>query len=365
MTPDEEKVHRYDPDFVLPPGETLAEVLEALGMTQTELAKRTGLSVKHINQIVKGSAPISPETSLALEKATKTPGHVWNALEMAYREHLSRRDEEKDLEADIGWLAELPIKQLIKRGSLAKGSTPVDQVRKVCEFFGVANRAAWETLWQKPTAYRRSQAFVSDPGAVAAWLRIGEIRAADIPCANFDRARLVDRLLKIRALTREPDPKVWESPLVEMCAAAGVAVVFEPEVKGARINGAARWLSPEKALIQLSLRHHWSDIFWFTFFHEAGHLILHSKKETFINDIGQHSGVEQEADAFAAQVLIPRELEPDLSYVQTVDDARAFAERAGIAPGIVVGRLQHEDRWPFSKGNILKHRFVFSSPAAG
>jgi hypothetical protein len=308
---------------------------------------------------VRGVASITPDTAILLERATHVPSRVWNSLEVAYRDFESRREEEAEFSEDVGWLEELPIKQLITRGWLERGSSPVDQVRKVCQFFGVANRSAWETLWQKPTAYRTSRAFTSDPGAVAAWLRIGELLAAEIETQPYDRAKFEALLEEVREITRENDPKRWWPELQEKCATAGVAVVAEPETKGARINGATRWLSGSKALIQLSLRHRWSDIFWFTFFHEAAHLLLHAKKETFINDKGAHSGVEEEADAFASQVLIPRPLEPELAGISTVADVRAFAAKARIAPGIVVGRLQHDGRWPYNRGNELKQRFVF------
>lgn len=339
----------------------MAEVLEESNMTQTDLAKRTGLSTKHVNQIVKGSAPITPDTALLLERATGVRARVWNTLEAAFREQESRRDEAARFAADAEWLKELPIPYLVKKGLIRRTSDKTDMVRQVCEFFGVANKAAWETLWHKPTAYRRSKAFSSDPGAVAAWLRIGELEAASRNCAEFDRAKLKDLLAEARALTCEEDPQLWWPKLEASCASAGVIVITEPEVPGARVNGAARWLTPMKALVQLSLRHRWSDIFWFTFFHEIGHLMIHGKKDTFINDAGPHSGAEQEADAFASRSLIPEQYEADLAELQTIDDVRSFAGRIGVSPGIVVGRLQHDKRWPFNRGNQLKQRFVFTN----
>lgn len=352
--------HRYEPNLVLPPGTTLAEVLDDAGMTQAELATRTGLSTKHVNQVVNGLAAITPETALLLERATGVPARIWSNLEVRYREQETRRAEEARLTDDLGWLDELPLKELIRRGVIEKAAAPIDQLRSVYRFFGVANKAAWDAVWHKPTAYRTSKAFNSDPGAVAAWLRLGEIHAAAIDCKPFDRSALTKLLNELRGLTRDPDPQSWWPALVTECAGVGVAVVAEPEIKGARINGAARWLTPEKALIQLSLRHRWNDIFWFTFFHEVGHLLLHSKKDTFINDVGTHSGVEQEADGFASQILIPRQFEAELAEIVTNADAQALAERIGVAAGIVVGRLQHDGRWPFSRGNDLKQRFVFS-----
>jgi HTH-type transcriptional regulator / antitoxin HigA len=353
--------NRYEPDLVLPPGDTLDELLDDIGMTQAELAKRTGLSTKHINQIVNGAAAITPETALLLERATGVGARTWSNLEVAYREYVSRKQEEERLTADIGWLDELPIKEMIKRGCIEKRDRAIDTLREVCRFFGVADKSAWETLWHKPTAYRTSKAFTSDPGAVAAWLRLGELQAVKVDCQAFDKAALTAALDDFRALTCEPDPSTWWPQLVERCRAAGVAVVGEPEIKGARINGAARWLAPDKALVQVSLRYRWNDIFWFTFFHEIGHLLIHSKKDAFINDVGAHSGAEQEADGFASQVLIPRRHEADLAELTTLQDANDFAEAIGVAPGVVVGRLQHDGRWPYSKGNDLKQRFVFSS----
>jgi HTH-type transcriptional regulator / antitoxin HigA len=289
------------------------------------------------------------------------PARVWNNLEVAYREHVSRQEEDERLVSDLDWLDELPIRELIQRGCIQSASRPVDLLREVCKFFGVANRATWDAVWHKPTAYRTSRAFTSNPGAIAAWLRIGEQRAADIACDPFDKVALSATLHDLRSLTRETDPADWWPTLVERCARVGVAVIAEPEIKGARINGAARWLTSEKAIVQLSLRHRWSDIFWFTLFHELAHLLIHSKKDAFINDTGGHSGVEQEADAFASQVLVPRRFEPDLPLLSTIPDVIAFADRIGLMPGIVVGRLQHDGRWPYNKGNELKQRLVFKS----
>jgi HTH-type transcriptional regulator/antitoxin HigA len=356
----EQSPSQYEPDLVLPPGDTLAELLHETGMSQTALARRTGLSTKHVNQIIKGLAAITPDTSLLLERATGVRARVWNSLEAAYREHQSRKEEDSAFAADADWLSQLPVKHLLQRGCIAQAPTPAGQVREICRFFGVANREAFEAVWQTPIAFRKSRAFQSNPGALAAWLRIGEIAATRVRVNPFDRSRLNALLQEFRTLSCEPDPGVWWPELERLCASAGVVVVAEKEVPGARINGAARWLSPAKALVQLSLRHRWNDIFWFTLFHEVGHLLVHSKKESFINDIGSHSGVEQEADAFASQTLIPVDAEIALGDLRTNSDVVAFAKEVGVAPGIVVGRLQHDERWPFNRGNDLRQRLEIS-----
>ena len=155
---------------------------------------------------------------------------------------------------------------------------------------------------------------------------------------------------EIRSLTAHGDA----NDIVEMCAAAGVVVVFVPEVKGCRISGAAWWASPSRAVIALSDRYKKDDYFWFTFFHEAAHILLHSKKETFVDDGTDDDTLEDEANRFAANLLIPPEYEARLHSLTSDDDVKAFANEIGISSGIVVGRLQHDHVWDWNRGNSLK-----------
>ncbi len=335
---------RFMPDYAHPAGETLAAAIDELETTQADIADRTGLSRKHLNQIVKGVAPVTPETALLLERVTGVSAAMWNALEAAYQERRSLEQEAAGLSNDVAWLKELPITELVQRGRISKCRDDIEQLREVLGFFGVANRLAWETIWQKPTAYRKSKAFQSNAGAVAAWLRIGELAAAKIDCQPFDRNRFKSSLRDVRKLTTLEQHR-WQPELERICSGAGVAVVIEPEIKGAVINGAVRWLTSDKALIQLSGRHRRADILWFTFFHEAGHLLFHGKREAFIDN--EDSGddlVEAEADTFAVQTLIPVDHEHELDELYTDADIRRFARKIGVHPGIVAGRLQRERR---------------------
>ncbi len=348
----------YEPDLVYAPGETLVEWLDEHGMTQAELAARLGLSAKHVNQITKGSAPITTETALGLEQVTRVPAEFWNNLELNYRTHLTRCAEQERLAQDIGWLNDLPVSELVKRGRIGRGNQGAERVREVCAFFGVASVAAWHDLWERPAAaYRASKAFTKNPGAVAAWLRIGEIEGSKVECEEFDKSALRALLPELRSLTNEADPSVWVPTAQEWFRHVGVAFVVEPEIRGTRLNGATRWLGPNKALVQISTRHKRHDIAWFTLFHEIGHLLLHSKKETFIDDDDSAGPVEQEADAFAARGLIPSEHQPVLGQLHTNDDVVRFARSVGIAPGIVVGRLRHMRWWKHSEGHELLERF--------
>lgn len=339
---DDKKLYAYEPDHASPPGENLAEILELKDMTQAELATRTGLSPKHVNQIIKGVAPITPETALALEKVTGVPARIWNALEATFRSLVSRKEEEEDLQADVDWLEEVPYRELVKREYVSAKPTAVERVRELCRFFGVANRSAWKTLWTQ-TAYRKSKAFESNPGAISTWLRIGELEASMIDCAPFDRVKLEAALQEARSMTRLQDPSIWFPKLQALFAEAGVALVVVPEIGKTRVYGACRWLSSDKALIQLSVRQKWADIFWFALFHEAGHLLKHGKKDMFIKEESSTEQHEEEADTFASRWLIPKQYGSELSGL-SLSDVRGFAHKLGVGTDIVVGRLQHDGK---------------------
>lgn len=349
-----------EPDYAIPPGDTLRDRLDALGMTQAELATRTGLSPKHVNQVLNGVAHLSPEVAQKLELATGIPSRLWNRLEADYRSTLTRLHQRRDLADDVSWLDRLPVRELVRREVLpAQPSDKVSRVQQLLAFFGVATPVAWSELWLSPeAAFRQSTAFEVEAGALAAWLRLGELKAQLLDCEPFDAARLRASIRELRSLSVQP-PEVYGPSLRRLCAEAGVAVVFIKEIAGGRVSGATRWLTPAKALVQISGRYGTDDQIWFTFFHELGHVLLHSKRAMWIDsDTDDSEDVpEVEADRFAQDVLISPETRSAYDALPPrLADIRAFAHEIGIAPGIVVGRLQREERLPRNVGNQLKRR---------
>jgi HTH-type transcriptional regulator / antitoxin HigA len=343
--------HPFRPDYAIPPGETLRDRLAEMNLSQAELAARAGLSTKHVSQIMSGSAPITLETAILLDRITGIPASVWNRREADYREALLRARVRELTPEDEAWLAALPIKELQKRHHLPVERDKGRLFEAVLSFFGVADREAWLRIWRGPVAsFRRSNAYRSDPAAVISWLRIAELQAQNIPAEQYSARAFRKVLQEIRALTTQGDANT----IVEMCAAAGVVVVLVPEVHGCRISGAAWWTSPSRAVIALSDRYKKDDHFWFSFFHEAGHLLHHSKKETFVDDGGEDDLLEDDANKFAANLLIPPQEAHRLASLTSNEDVVVFANEIGIAPGIVVGRLQHDDLWGWNRGNSLK-----------
>ena len=224
------------------------------------------------------------------------------------------------------------------------------------KFFAVASIDAWRQRYGQPLAvYRTSKSYATQQGALASWLRRAETQAASIACQPYEAKAFRAALQAIRPLSCEADPSVFVPQLQALAAAAGVAVVFVPAPPGCRVSGATQWLSPERALIALSLRHQSNDYLWFTLFHEAGHILKHGKKATFVDGLDAvHEEHETEADRFAADQLIPPAAALKLKGVRTEQELKAAATALGIAPGIVVGRLQHEGWLPRTHLNGLK-----------
>jgi addiction module HigA family antidote len=363
---DNAAINHYTPDYTVTPGEVLGYELELRNMSRTELAKRTGLSEKHIIAILKGKGTIiiTPETAIKLERALGMPVEYWLNLEAHYQETRARLAEEAQLEKDLGWLKRIPVNAMAKMGWLQKHKDQKQQLDEVLRFFGIASVEQWDDIWPNvDVAYRQHNKHEIFPEAVSAWLRKGELEAATIRCEPFDKTAFRKALDDTRALTAEADPAHFVPALQQRCAQAGVAVVFVPCLPKTGVSGATRWVSPDKAIIQLSLRYKTNDHLWFTFFHEAGHILLHGKKELFIEGAnGMDGEKEEQANIFAEQELLPRKAFNTFTTQAPFSKAAIcqFAQEVGIAPGIVVGQLQHKGLLPQTHCNDLKVTYKWS-----
>lgn len=379
-----EKQPSFRPDYHVPPGDTLLETITAFGITQSELAERAGRPKKTINEIVHGKAAITPETALQFEKVLGVSASFWNSLEQQYRATLARQAEREQLQKHLDWLDMIPVKAMRKKGWVPSFSEPVKQLEALLSFYGVASVETWRDVWadlRSAASYRKAEAFEADFATVTAWLRKGELEARAIQTKPFDAQAFRAALGKIRTLTLETST-AFVNELVTLCAGTGVAVCFVPELPKLRVCGATRWLTPDKALVQLSLRYKTNDQMWFTFFHEAGHILLHGKRSVFLEEVsGASKSIagsaeprgkrlkeeEREANEFAQDLLIPPGDYQD--FIDAGDFSAGaistFAADIGIHPGIVLGRLQRDRFVPFptSLNRRFKQSYRFVQPA--
>ena len=365
----------FAPDWVSPPGDTILDIIEERGWTQAELAIRLGYSAKHVNQLIKGKVPLTDDAAIRLERVLGSPVSFWLNREARYRERLARSEATEEQASWTDWLNELPLRELMAVSAIPKqridAKSKPGLVDVMLRFFGVASPDDWRAHYgDMEVAFRRTRAEQSDVGAIAAWLRLGEQHAEKLDGPKYDRARLEDALTEIRKFTLLP-PQEFEPRLRALLHQAGVAFVLVPAIPRAHVSGVARWLSPTRPLIQMSLYGKTNDKFWFTFFHETAHILLHAnttedRKAVFLDDPNAgHTGdpKEHEANQWAGNRLIPSQYAHELSTLRTKVAVAAFADRIGIHPGIVVGRLQHDGLIEPSWMNELKQSFRFAEPA--
>lgn len=363
--------HPYQPDYAASPGDFIQEQLDHLDISGRELARRCGRSPKLIAEIISGKAPIEPETALQLERVLETEASIWLGMEANYRLHLARVKEHSALAEHIGWAKTFPLKDLTKRGLLNIKNDAAAQVQEVLRFFGCGSVDACQDRFNEleEVAFRHSPTIDSDKAALLAWLRIGDIKAEQIETKEYDRAKFVASLKEVRSLSLKPI-EVFFPEVQKLCADAGVVFILEPSLPKVALSGASRWLSPRRALIQQTVRHLSNDHFWFTFFHECAHLLLHSRKSIFLEgnemaNVGPE--LEAEANDWASNFLIPSEALTRFITRFTYNDSQVeeFAAEHGIAPGIVVGQLQHRKVLKFQHMNHLKERYAWrKEPAA-
>lgn len=351
--------NQYTPDYAVPPGDILNERIVAQGISQAELARRCGHSAKLISEIINGKAPINPRLALEFEKVLNVDASIWLNIETDYRLHIAREAEAREAVDATAWLEQFPTKELVRRGAFRKPESDVHAMSKMLSFFGVGSIKAWSMKYELANVvYRHSRRFKSDQAALATWLRLGELEAEGQECVDYNETSFKRSLQEIRRLTRSPIEDALRQAR-HLCNESGVALTLVKPLPKTALSGAAWWLSSKKAVIQLSARHKMDDHLWFSLFHEAAHLLLHSKKTIFTDSRnGESTDIEVEADIWASNKLIPRSSWNRFIATSLFNKAaiQSFAEEQGIAPGIVVGALQHEGHIPWSHMNGLKVR---------
>lgn len=352
-------------DWAVAPGEMLVEILAERGITQAELARRMARPLKTISEIANGKAAITPDTALQLERALGVSASFWNGAEARYREALARQRASEELKQYGDWVASFPLAAMAHLGLVPRRSKAEEMAGSLLTFFEVSSPTGWEQQWGRSTAaLRGSKAHPPSAHALAAWLRWGEIEAGKVDVDRFARDAFLETLERVRRLSRVSAFELVIERLRKALAGAGVALVVLPELPGTRVSGAARWQRSGVPLIQLSLRYLSDDQFWFSLYHEAGHIMHRNRRSDFVDDLttaedADVASDEGAANSFARDMLIP----PDRleAFVGAADFSATavsdFAREQDIATGIVVGRLQRDRHILPSQLNHLKRRY--------
>lgn len=321
-----------------------------------------GVTPKLISTILKKSNPVTPETAIKLERVLGVKAHVWTNLQANWDLHVAQTQEAEKAKAAKSWLSQFPLKEIRNRCGLPEEASLSDVLNTVLTVLGIGSPDALHSKLESLGVHHRRAANqeVSELH-VLTWLMLGERRAQQLDIPPYDEARFKAALHRIRNITVMA-PEEFEPIMKEECRLAGVALVFEKPIKKTCLYGSARWMSSERAIIQMSLRMRSNDHFWWTFFHEAGHIILHKGKNFADDQNARGDGLEDEADNFAESILVNPDEFSRFAAARPRSKAQVveFANKLGIHPGIVVGMLQHRHVISFQFMNDLKARFLWA-----
>ncbi|WP_099371207.1 ImmA/IrrE family metallo-endopeptidase [Sphingobacterium sp. 1.A.5] len=361
-----EKVNEFNLDLAFHPGETLAEKLGEINMGAKEFAIRTGKPEKTITAILNGESAITPDMAVLFEDVLHIPARFWLKRQYEYDEYKARekRASVKALAKD--WARAFPYAEMAKLGWVIPTSKVEEKVVSLFKYFQLGSEKAWEKYFygqQLKLAFRISIHNTKSPHALSAWIRQGEIQAAQIEAPSYNPSQFQQILVSIKTLMAE-HPEGFFQKLQALCLECGVKVIYTPCIQKAPISGATRWIN-DHPVIQLTGRYNQNDRFWFTFFHEVGHILLHGKKDIFLEDI-EYSDLdkakEKEADDFAIKWTLSKEEEENLLAHGEISEevVKVFAERFVTHPAIIIGRLQKKGLIHYSVGRKFFEKLNFN-----
>ena len=337
-----DQASEFTPDWSVHPGALLRRVLERRGIRQSELAERTGLTPKHINQVVSENIGISGDMAILLERVLGIDAQFWVRADADYQAYISSLKAKEQVSEYAPWAKSFDLATLERHGIVERRDNMATRAEKILKFFGVASPDAFEQTWLRPrVSFRRSKSFTVHEPNTALWLRLVELSAeaaSEVPPLRLSVLRKIAR--EIPGMTSLPSIADGFTAARAALADAGVVLTFVRQVPGTRVGGATWWLSADRPVIGLTERNRKSDIFWFNLLHEIGHVLLHPKRVTFLDlesDRSLADPAEQEADRFAEQSILSDAARAEIAKAATREQLLILSARLGVNVSIVAG----------------------------
>lgn len=350
-------INKYYPESITHPKEILIEALEENNIGAKEFAVKTGKPEKTITAVLKGDSSITPDMAVLFEQVLKIPVHFWLEIQKNYDEYKARISYQTNIKNAIDWASAFPYAKMANFEWVPKTRIVEEKVINLFNFFNVASQKGFEDYYynqRTKVAFRISLKDQENAPVIASWLRQGEIQASKIQTNEYSKTKLKKILPDIKKIMAK-QPENYFKKLQDLCLLAGIKIVHTPCLPKASIHGSTRWIN-NSPLIQLSGRYKRNDIFWFTFFHEVGHILLHGKKYISIENInieGENQEYETEADLFASNWLLTQSQENEILSNQQItrEDVLKYAEKFKTHPAIIIGRLQFKKIIRYGEGN--------------
>ena len=343
--------------IAIPPGATIKEQLEDRHMSQKEFSKRMDMSEKHISKLINGEVLLTTDMALNLEMVLGIPASFWSNLESIYREKLAKVIIENDMDEDIKLSKKFPYKDMVKNGWAEDTNNESEIVINLRKFFEVVKLELLDINLIPSIACRRMAVHEKADYALIAWAQKAKLEARTIQTKAINLKGLEKRISDIRKMTSDK-PETFCDNLVDLLAEVGIALVFLPHIEGSFLHGAT-FNDGKKIVVGLTVRGKDADRFWFSLFHEIGHILKGHINQTQ----GTSEQDELDADEFSKEILIP--YNQYSAFVEHKDFSKSsiitFSKQVGIDSGIVVGRLQKEGYIEYSWHNDLKKKYSIVS----
>lgn len=339
-----------------PPGATIREQLVDRGMSQKEFSYRMDMSEKHISKLINGDVQLTPDVALRLEVVLGIDASFWTKLEAIYREKLARVEQENSMDADEEIAKKMPYSEMVTFEWVPKAKNNKEKVVYLRRYFEVVSLTSLNNSITKIACRRLAITEKSDL-ALLSWTQEARIKSREIVTEPINLSELSKSVVEIRKMTTQ-SPDVFCPSLKSLLSDCGVALVFLPHFKGSFLQGAS-FYEGNKIVLGLTTRGKDADKFWFSLFHELAHILL--------GHIGNVGGTtesdELQADEWARDILIPeKEINEFVkNHNYSSNSITKFSNKIGIAPGIVVGRLQNEGIVKYSMLNHLKEHYVIDA----
>ncbi|GBE09281.1 hypothetical protein BMS3Abin11_02412 [bacterium BMS3Abin11] len=353
----------FKPVWASPPGDTIEELLLNKGMSHRQFADSICLSEAQVDKLIKGKKSITKKIAETLETLLGSTKSYWMKRDSQYKEDLLRYTAEASERKE--WIKSIPAADMLNFGWI---ENTYSKELECLKYFEVSTVDEWYEKYNdilSVTSFRTSGSFDSTPESVVTWLKRGELISEKIISDSWNESSFTCAVNEARGLTRERDPEVFIPKLQKIFSKCGVAIVVEKSPKRCKASGAAFFVTSKKAVIMLSGRHLSDDHFWFSFFHEAGHILLHGNMELFLefDDINKNNDDEEkEADKFAEKILIPDDFRDEFLSLNSREWKKIikFAKKINTSAGIVLGQLQYFNKVDPRYLNKLKNRYKWS-----
>ena len=352
-------------DLIIHPGETIADVLEDRGITQTELASRAGVSPAYVSNVIAGKKGISANFAMGLEYALGVPKSFWLNLQANYEAELLEvneeqtiTDEERKVREDLKDI----VKYLRKQGKMLIGENKDESIlslRKVLQISNITNLK--EMI---PTgAFRMAGNAAVNPNVLGAWIRLCQLAGNDKTIsAKFEKKYTNDLIQEIKSIMCCKNAEL-QRDLKNVMEKYGIDFSVVKNFRGAPVHGYISQKIDGIYQMVLTIRGAFADIFWFSLFHEIGHIVNGDigKNLKFL-DYGNDYDKELAADLFASNMLLSPESYK--AFIQrndfSIEAICRYAESQHVMPYIVIGRLQKEKYLAYTMYSKYKLRYKWS-----